>query len=296
MLSGCVSASFSAAIMRAFSRASTGSGNSGCCRQCASTSSAASRCAALLSVRSTSPERSASNCPLICAPISANLRAMSSSFMPCAPRSSMPKVMPATPTLPATSKPLPAGKFTATSSIGRPWSSTKYTRAPLGACQCWICGVASATPAAQLKTMMEKNLAKIMAHASGMPGFTRQRLRIEHRHRQMVIVEYLARHVLHLLRRDGLQFLQYHRDVLVRQARGFHLADLHRLIEHGVALVHLVRHHLRLDALQLVGAHAITHQLRQLLAQRRLQVGHGLALARRAFHLEQGGAARHAVI
>ena len=80
------------------------------------------------------------------------------------------------------------------------------------------------------------------------------------------------------------------------QTDTLHLSDLHRLIKHRVALVHLARRHLRLDALQFFFAHAILDQLRDFLAQRSFDIVHRPAFAGRGFEGEQARAARGRII
>ena len=144
MTSGRIADSFNPAMVRAFSRASTSAGNCGATSTERMSASAGSRLSSTDSVRRCNEARSMSALPESAAPTSARRLAISRSSRSEAPRSIIPLVSAATPDLPPGSRTLPAAKSICTSSIGRSWFSTKKTRAPDGASQCSIFGVAPA--------------------------------------------------------------------------------------------------------------------------------------------------------
>ena len=138
MASGLVSASFSIAMARAFSRLSTSSGNVGDCNTDANNASAASRSAFEDKVRKVTAARSWSTRAPRWAPMSAKRSATWFSERPALPSASMPLVRPASPALPGGARRPPASKSTATSSMGIDRVSTKRTLAPDFAVQDWI--------------------------------------------------------------------------------------------------------------------------------------------------------------
>jgi hypothetical protein len=84
----------------------------------------------------------------------------------------------------------------------------------------------------------------VAALAPGLPSG--ERLRVEHGDGQAVVAEIAARHVLHFRGRDGAQLFTCSGPMSRQAVRPLSsTADLHRLREHRVALVDLLRDHLR---------------------------------------------------
>ena len=123
-----------------------------------------------------------------------------------------------------------------------------------------------------------------------------QRLRVEHRHRQVVVNQVFLRHFLNLSGGDRLEFFQACFQRIQWQSGGFYLADQHRLVEHRIALIDLGRDHLRLDTLQLLLGHAIPLDLLDLPAKCRFQLGNTFAFRWRSLQHEHRRPARNQVI
>src|SRR6185503_6934916 len=118
--------------------------------------------------------------------------------------------------------------------MGRSWFSTKYTRAPLEVCQCWIetCAwteavLAASAAAASHRTMRLRHwtmqLLWRMAQAGrrGRRPLSFERLWIEMGDGEGILDVVLARDLAHLLGRDCAQLLQLQIDRAVRDAAHF---------------------------------------------------------------------------
>src|SRR3569623_450871 len=152
-------------------------------------------------------------------------------------------------------------------------AGTKLTRAPVAVGQCWIAGPActAAAPASSISIApaassrrptepvrvrnREPALTYMVAtlralHLLGTFGV--DGLWVELGYGELVVDEVFARHLAHLLGRDGTDAVE----ILVQQAPAeaerFQRADLHGLIKGGVALIHVARPPLSLAALELV--------------------------------------------
>src|SRR5262245_27125232 len=163
--------------------------------------------------------------------------------------------------------------------MGRPWLSTKSTRAPLEVCQCCIgsracagrAASASTSATSQVVTGFPTNARTVLLLITGHQSlFTRaslhvprplrgrrralafQGLRVEMRDRQGILDIVLARDLAYLLGCHLAQLLQLQVYRLVRDAADLQRADLARLHHHRIALVHLRCNGLGLRALELV--------------------------------------------
>ena len=114
-------------------------------------------------------------------------------------------------------------------------------------------------------------------------------LRIENADGQRVVAEVLFRHGLHLGGGHRLELFEHAVDFPIRDAGRLGLADLHRLPEHRIELVHLAGDHLRLDALEFLFADAFLLDAADFGAQGGLELGNGPSFRGAAVHVDHAG-------